>query len=618
MDAAGRDGRPEPGAEARSVGNSGGVSTGVGGHPGGKPAGHPHGGVVGGSAVDPVVRGSVPRWGVVGCVLLSWLQTAGLVGVFAVASEVLVAATTGVPVAVRWGWWFAGWVLVAAVAAAGLGWLRSWLVARCTVALREALVAAKVAAWRPGAPVGGGDFSALVMQAVEKTAAFRAGFIGPMLGNLTAPFVALLIVGGLGDWVAAAAIGLCVLLVPVAVAVFRRFSKPVGVAYRQANQALSASFLAAVGALEMLVYANAADRVEASLAARGETLRRRVMQLLRINQLLILVVDGVFFLATVLVGVVVLGVRASQGAIDPAAALLIMLVCTLVVGPVDSVGQFFYIGIAGRATQRAMSGALAGLRRQTGRPVPDTDSRTALSLTPADGADCRLRLVDVAVGFGHQEPLVAGVSFTARPGEIVAIVGDSGVGKSTLLSAVAGAPVVTHGTIFVGDTPVTPATSARLRELIAVVEQQPLMFHDTIRANLVVANPSASADELAAAVEIAGLSATIARLPQGLDTPVGDAGGLVSGGQAQRISIARAALANRPIVLLDEPTSQVDLHTEQQITSALRRLARGRVTLIVSHRPAPVALADQVINLNDYRPAGPVAEQPKGERTCRS
>jgi ATP-binding cassette subfamily C protein CydD len=208
------------------------------------------------------------------------------------------------------------------------------------------------------------------------------------------------------------------------------------------------------------------------------------------------------------------------------------------------------------------------------------------------------------IGFSyaaHLAPVLQNLDLTLRSGECVALVGPSGVGKSSLLSVLAGFDRPQHGAVLVEGIPLSALKRSSWMKRIALVSQHTTLFPGSIRDNLLMARPEATDSQLEMACEQAALTGFIEQLPKGLDTPVGEAGLGFSGGQIQRLSLARAFLKDAPILLLDEPTASLDAENEQKVLESLRLLCRGRTTLLVTHRPASMAIADRVYRLVDGR-----------------
>jgi ATP-binding cassette subfamily B protein len=194
-------------------------------------------------------------------------------------------------------------------------------------------------------------------------------------------------------------------------------------------------------------------------------------------------------------------------------------------------------------------------------------------------------------------PALERFSLRLAAGERVALVGPSGAGKSTVLALLLRFYDPQDGAIRVDGVDLRALEPRALRRLIAVVPQEPVIFAASVLDNVRYGRPEASRAEVERACGEASAAEFIERLPQGMDTPLGERGVTLSGGQRQRLSIARALLADRPLLLLDEATSSLDAESERLVQQALERLARGRTTLVIAHRLATVQHADRIVVL---------------------
>jgi ATP-binding cassette subfamily B protein len=193
------------------------------------------------------------------------------------------------------------------------------------------------------------------------------------------------------------------------------------------------------------------------------------------------------------------------------------------------------------------------------------------------------------------------VSFVVPAGTTTALVGETGAGKTTLGYLAARLYEVERGSVTIGGVDVRDLTFRALSDLVGVVSQETYLFHATVRENLRFAKPDASDEEIEAAAEAAHIHHVIALLPDGYDTMVGERGYRFSGGEKQRIAIARTILRNPPILVLDEATSSLDTETERLVQDALDRLSEGRTTIAIAHRLSTVRDADQIVVLDRGR-----------------
>lgn len=201
---------------------------------------------------------------------------------------------------------------------------------------------------------------------------------------------------------------------------------------------------------------------------------------------------------------------------------------------------------------------------------------------------------NVQFGYDKENPVLRGLDLTVKAGETVAIVGESGAGKSTILNLVTGFYTATGGKVMIDGKDLCKIDLTSYRKHLAVVPQVSSMFTGTIRDNITYGSPKVTKKQLDEVIEAACLKDVIDSMPLGLDTPIGEHGGKLSGGQRQRISIARALIRNPKIIILDEATSALDTVSEKHIQSAINNLAKGRTTLIVAHRLSTVKDADKI------------------------
>lgn len=428
----------------------------------------------------------------------------------------------------------------------------------------------------------------MLTDGVERVVSYRQRFIGSSIASLLGPLLVLGTVALAIDPLSALVLAVCVPFIPLTIGACQRAFRKVSSASRAARGRLAADFLSSIQGLPTLTLLGAAGRVGDRLAATGEANRRATMSLLARNQLILLVTDAAFALFMTSAAAGLAFWRLEQGAISTGQALSLVLLATLLCAPVDRVGGFFYIGMAGRAMQRQLLGLLA-------RPVPAPEPAAIDPASPA--VDVR----EVTVGYDPARPVLDQVSMQAERGSRTVVLGPSGSGKSTLISVLSGDVVPQGGQCTVGGVPLRPGTRGLLRGQSALMRQQTWLFCGSLAENLRIGNPSASTEELWRVLERVGLADWARRLPEGLETELGERGLAVSGGQAQRISLARAILSGRDLLLLDEPTSQVDLESERIIWATVDELAADHTIVMASHRLSAAQHADQVLRTADHR-----------------
>jgi ATP-binding cassette, subfamily B, heavy metal transporter len=235
--------------------------------------------------------------------------------------------------------------------------------------------------------------------------------------------------------------------------------------------------------------------------------------------------------------------------------------------------------------------------------IADRPGAVALAAHLADGAAGEVRFEDVHFGYQANREILKGVDFIVPAGGRLAIVGPTGAGKSTISRLLFRFYDVTQGRIRIDGQDIRDVQQQSLRAAIGVVPQDTVLFNDTIRYNIAYGRPGASQSEIEEAARVAQVHDFIVSLPEGYDTRVGERGLKLSGGEKQRVAIARTVLKDPRILILDEATSALDTGTEQDIQAALRAVSRDRTTLVIAHRLSTVVDADEIIVLRDGRVA---------------
>ncbi|MEX1184500.1 MAG: ABC transporter ATP-binding protein [Gemmatimonadota bacterium] len=227
-------------------------------------------------------------------------------------------------------------------------------------------------------------------------------------------------------------------------------------------------------------------------------------------------------------------------------------------------------------------------------PIEMTDDA---GLRPFTGFSDAIRLEDIRFAYETGEPVLNGISLEVRPGEVIALVGPSGGGKSTLVDLIARFYDPDSGRITVDGADLREISPRSLRQQLGIVTQETVLFHDTVRANIAYALPDATQEEIERAARAANAHEFIAQLPRGYDTVLGERGTRLSGGQRQRIAIARAILRDPPILIFDEATSALDSESERLVQDAIEHLLTGRTVFVIAHRLSTILHADQILVL---------------------
>ncbi|HEY2788059.1 MAG TPA: ABC transporter ATP-binding protein, partial [Gaiellales bacterium] len=232
----------------------------------------------------------------------------------------------------------------------------------------------------------------------------------------------------------------------------------------------------------------------------------------------------------------------------------------------------------------------------------DIDERPGAIVVDRAGVSGRVEFDDVSFGYDPDaRPILEGISFVAEPGSKVAVVGETGSGKTTLGYLVARLYDVGSGAVRIDGTDVRDLTFDSLRSIVGVVSQETYLFHGSVRENLAFARPGAEPADIEAAARAAQIDEHLRSLPEGYDTVVGERGYRFSGGEKQRLAIARAVLRDPPVLVLDEATSSLDVETERAVQEALDELSQGRTSIVIAHRLSTVRDADLILVLDRGR-----------------
>ncbi|MFE6065719.1 thiol reductant ABC exporter subunit CydD [Streptomyces sp. NPDC056525] len=481
-------------------------------------------------------------------------------------------------------------LLLAGIAAVrGLvSWLTELAAHRASAAVKSELrgrLLDRAAALGPGWLSGqkAGSLIALATRGVDALDDYFARYL-PQLGLAVVVPVAVLARIVTEDWVSAAIIVVTLPLIPVFMILIGWYTQARMDRQWKLLSRLSGHFLDVVAGLPTLKIFGRAKAQAESIRAITSEYRRATMRTLRIAFLSSFALELLATLSVALVAVTI-GMRLVHGELDLYTGLVILILAPEAYLPLRQVGAQFHAAAEGLAAAEEIFDVLE-------EPVRDGGGGAAPE-------SVRLDLEGVTVRHaGRAEPSLDALSLTVEPGETVALVGPSGAGKSTLLDVVLGFAVPEEGgSVRVGGEPLASLDLEAWRSRIAWVPQRPYLFAGTIAENVRLARPDASDEAVREALRDAGADGFVSDLPQGLDSALGEDGAGLSAGQRQRLALARGFLADRPVLLLDEPTAALDGETEAGVVDAVRRLAAGRTVLLVAHRPALLAVADRVVRV---------------------
>lgn len=507
------------------------------------------------------------------------------------------------------------WLIAAAVAGAfvrheDLGGLRFVLVALLGVVAARALVAfvgeraaarasasaksdlrlalaAKVASLGPSGleHERKGKLTVLVTTGIDALDSYFSRYLPQLFLAVIVPITVIAVVAGF-DWISAAIIAVTIPLIPLFMALVGASTKARTDRQVSILQRLAGHFLDLVAGLPTLKVFGRAKVQANAIREITDRYRRATMATLKVAFLSSLSLELLATVSVALVAVAV-GLRLLGGTLGLETALFVLVLAPEAYLPLRQLGTHYHASSEGL---RAAEEVFEVLERPDVRPVG-----TAAAPDPASAA---LSVDGLVVRYpGRRHPALAGVSLRVEPGEVLAVTGPSGCGKSTLLGAVLGFVASDAGTIEVGQVDLAGVDPDAWRAHLAWLPQRPHLFAASIGDNVRLGRPDASLQQVWSAVCAAGLDPVVDRLPDGLDTPLGERGAGLSAGERQRVALARAFLRDAPLVLLDEPTANLDGETEQSVLAALARLLEGRTAVVVAHRPSLLTLADRVLEL---------------------
>ncbi len=475
-------------------------------------------------------------------------------------------------------------------AAAGMEVISGWLAVKVKERLRQSLLTHLLAAGPAYIQQeNSGEVSNTFTNGVEALDAYYSQYLPQLVIAAINPLAIVLAVFPM-DWLSGLVFLLTAPLIPFFMVLIGKGSESVTRRQWQALSRMSAFFLDTLQGLKELKQWNRSHGHTERISKVSEDYRHSTMGVLRVTFLSALALELVATISTAVVAVQI-GLRLLYGLMQFEQAFVVLLLAPEFYQPLRLLGQRFHAGMSGVSAANRIFALIDSLPQSAG---------TSVKHAPLFKSGDIIRIDKVSFQFPERETAaLREISFEIKYGETVALVGSSGSGKTTLSSLLMGFIQPQSGQIWINQRSLAEIDPLSWRQQIAWVGQRPYVMYGSLRENLLLAAPSASNKELNRAIELARLDAVIARLPQGMDTFLGEDGAKLSSGETQRLALARAFLKNAPLVILDEPTAHLDAALERALEESIFRLCADRTVLIIAHRLPTVLRADRILVLRE-------------------
>lgn len=377
----------------------------------------------------------------------------------------------------------------------------------------------------------------------------------------------------------------CVPLIPVAIAVVQTWAKKLLSKYWGQYTALGDTFLENLQGLTTLKIYRADDYKNNEMNRESEKFRRITMKVLTMQLNSITIMDLIAYGGAAL-GIIMAATQYKSGCVTLAGCLLIILLAADFFIPMRQLGSYFHIAMNGMAASDKIFRLL---------DLPEAGEKT--EKVPLD---CSVVCSDLHFSYNEDREILHGININLTKGAFVSVVGKSGCGKSTVASVLTGCGKNYTGTVKIGGTELSEISQASLTENITYISHQSYLFKGTVRDNLLMGKPTADDNELWAVLNRVNLSAFL-QSENGLDTSISERGENLSGGQCQRLALARALLHDSPIYIFDEATSNIDVESENDIMREIHALAGKKTVILISHRLANVTESDNIYVMENGR-----------------
>lgn len=424
----------------------------------------------------------------------------------------------------------------------------------------------------------------VAVEGVDQLEIYFGQYLPQFFYAMLAPLTLFVVLAPI-DVASAAVLLVCVPLIPAAIAAVQTWAKKLLGRYWGQYTALGDTFLENLQGLTTLKIYEADDRKNTEMNAQAEAFRKITMRVLTMQLNSITIMDLIAY-GGAAAGMILAVSRFAAGAVSLQGCLMILLLAADFFLPMRLLGSFFHVAMNGMAASEKIFRLLDTPERPRGKqPAP---------------RDCTLALDGVAFAYDPERPVLQGVTMEFARGSFTAIAGESGCGKSTVAALLTGRRRCRQGQVTIGGVPLEQVAEESLGRTVTYLSHNSYLFKGTVRENLTMAAPGTDDAALWAVLEKVRL-ADFLRAGQGLDTPLAEKGANLSGGQCQRLALARALLHDSPVYIFDEATSNIDVESENDIMALIRELARTKTVILISHRLANSTGADRIYVMDGGR-----------------
>lgn len=424
----------------------------------------------------------------------------------------------------------------------------------------------------------------VAVEGVDQLEIYFGQYLPQFFYAMLAPLTLFVVLAPI-DVASAAVLLVCVPLIPAAIAAVQTWAKKLLVRYWGQYTALGDTFLENLQGLTTLKIYEADDRKNTEMNAQAEAFRKITMRVLTMQLNSITIMDLIAY-GGAAAGMMLAVSRFAAGAVSLQGCLMILLLAADFFLPMRLLGSFFHVAMNGMAASEKIFRLLDTPERPRGKqPAP---------------RDCTLALDGVAFAYDPERPVLQGVTMEFARGSFTAIAGESGCGKSTVAALLTGRRRCRQGQVTIGGVPLEQVAEESLGRTVTYLSHNSYLFKGTVRENLTMAAPGTDDAALWAVLEKVRL-ADFLRAGQGLDTLLAEKGANLSGGQCQRLALARALLHDSPVYIFDEATSKIDVESENDIMALIRELARTKTVILISHRLANSTGADRIYVMDGGR-----------------